>query len=158
VAATSEAATLKELLDAADQQNLDRRISAEARARAAAESVQAWTALLPVFSAQAIWTHNQYFATFDRPRTVDMNGTMVPVLDESGKPIIDSLVIQPAQQYDAIFRFDVPLIDVSRWFRTAAASDAEGGAIEREEMTRDAVRRQVIGTYYSYAAATAVRE
>jgi outer membrane protein TolC len=154
--ASAQAAGLKELLDAAEQQNVDRRISVEQRRRAAAEAVQAWTSLLPALTAQGIWTHNQYFATFDTP-LVDTNG--MPIIDTTtGRPKVRTLVIQPAQQYDAIFRIDVPLIDVSRWFRVGSFSAAEAAAVEREDVTRDGVRRAVIGGWYGYAASLAVRE
>lgn len=160
VASSAHAASLKELLDAADQQNVDRRISAEQRRRAEAEAVQAWTALLPVFTAQGVWTHNQYAATLELPITRTDNAADVvrPVRDMSGAPVVRSATIQPYQQYDAVFRFDVPLIDVSRWFRIGAAREAEGAAADREDVTRDAVKRQVVGSYYAYAAALAVRE
>ncbi|MBK7859046.1 MAG: TolC family protein [Archangiaceae bacterium] len=162
LAGSAQAGSLKQLLDAADQQNVDRRISAEQRRRAAAEAVQAWTSLLPSLTAQAVWTHNQYFATFDRPKTnaagmtLDVNGN--PVTSPGQQIAYDTLVIQPAQQYDAIFKIDVPLIDVARWYRTGAASAAEAAAVDREEATRDLVRRQVVGSYYAYAAALAVRD
>lgn len=155
VASTAQGATLKELLDAADQNNLDRRISAETRERAAAEYRQAWTALLPSLTTQAAWTNNQYAAEFDQP-VLDDNG--LPLRNPDGTPVTRKLTIIPKNQLDATFRFDLPLIDTGRWFRAMAGAAGSDAAIRREEYTRDLVRRQVVAAWYGYAAALAVRE
>lgn len=133
--------SLKEFLDAADQQNLDRRISAEQRLQAAAQFTQAWTALLPSLTAQAGWTHNQYTAILNLP-------TSATTTKEA--------VIVPADQLDALLRVDLPLVDTARWFRTAAADAQNDAAEQRELATREQVKRQVVGTYYSLAAAKAL--
>ncbi len=146
LAASTAAAqgTLAEFLEAADSANVDRRISVEQRNRAAAEHRQAWTALLPSLSAQASWTHNQYEAkaSFPDPAT----GT------------VRELVIIPGDQFDAVFRVDLPLIDTGRWFRAMAAAKSEESATLRELVTRDLVRRQVVSAYYAYGAALALRD
>src|SRR6185436_17043191 len=113
VATSVQAADLKQLLEAADSQNVDKRISMEQRRRAAAEAVQAWTTLLPTLTVQGGWTHNQYGAFFDRPRQDKMgnylNADNMVVLDPR-QAAIDTFVITPYQQYDAVFRVDVPMI------------------------------------------------
>jgi len=132
---------LKDFLDSADQQNLERRISAEQRLGAAAQLTQAWTALLPALTAQASWTHNQYPAVVTLP---------------TGGGTPTQLTITPADQLDAILRVDLPLVDVSRWSRTWTASINLEAAEQRELAMREQVKRQVVGTYYSLAAARAL--
>jgi outer membrane protein TolC len=173
LAGVGHAASLKELVDAADQHNVDKRISSEQRRTAVAVARQSWSALLPYFSAQGTWTHNQYQAVFKQPIQFadclpDPNtgkctvpSTQHLVLwqpDSSGNPAVASLTIQPFDQFDAVFRFDLPIIDTSRWFRIGSANASEQAAFDREDATRDNVRKQVIGTWYSYAAAIALRE
>ncbi|MBL8953893.1 MAG: TolC family protein [Myxococcaceae bacterium] len=140
-AGVAQAATLKELLDAADKQNVDRRVSAEQRDRAAAEYRQSVASLFPALSAQGSWTNNQYPASFPNP----MNPSQ-------------TLTIIAENQLDAQFRFDLPLIDTTRWFRAMASSSLLDSAELREASTRDLVKRQVVSAWYSYAALLAVRE
>lgn len=139
VAVAAHAENVKTFLDAAETGSVDRKISIEQRNRAAAEFRQAWTSLLPALSASAGWTHNQYNAEV----------TLNPITG-------DKLVIVPYDQFDGAFRFDVPLIDTQRWFRSAAAGALEDAAALREVLTRDAVRRQTVSSYYVYAAVLAV--
>lgn len=142
--AVAQPKTLKEFLASADEQNVDRRISLEQRQRAEAEFRAAWTGLLPSLSASATWTHNQFeaVANFPNPAT----------------GMVSKLVIVPQDQLDAVLRVDVPLIDTGRWFRALASNTAQQSAAEREQLSRDLVKRQVVGAYYGYAAALAVRE
>ena len=140
VSMSASAEDVKTFLQAAEQGSVDLRISIEQRNRAAAEYRQAWTGLFPTLSASAGWTHNQYKAEFNNPLT----GT--------------TAVIVPLDQFEAAFRFEVPLIDTTRWFRASASATAEEGAVLREQAMRDAIRRQVVASYYGYAASLAVRE
>ncbi|MDP1921252.1 MAG: TolC family protein [Myxococcales bacterium] len=142
--AVAQPKTLKEFLASADEQNIDRRISLEQRQRAEAEFRAAWTSLLPSLSASATWTHNQFeaVANFPNPAT----------------GVVTKLIIAPQDQFDGVLRVDVPLIDTTRWFRALATNTAQQSAAEREQLTRDLVKRQVVGAYYGYAAALAVRE
>ena len=140
VSMSASAENVKTFLDAAEQSNVERRISIEQRNRAAAEYRQAWTSLFPSLSVSAGWTHNQYPALFRNPAT----GAEV--------------VIIPENQFDATFRFDLPIIDVQRWFRMSIAGATEASAELRELVTRDAVRRQVVASFYGYAASLAVME
>jgi outer membrane protein TolC len=152
VAVAAHAENVKTFLDAAEQGNVDRKISVEQRNRAAAEYRLAWTSLLPALSASAGWTHNQYNATIKLPKN-DKDGN--PII-ENGMPVTQTATIVPYDQFDGALRFDVPLIDTQRWFRSAAAAAASDAAALREAVTRDAVRRQVVTAYYVYAAVLAV--
>jgi outer membrane protein len=142
--ALAQSKTLKDVLEAADEQNVDRRVSLEQRQRAEAEFRAAWTGLLPSLSAGATWTHNQFeaIANFPNPQTGQ----------------VSRLVIVPQDQFDAVLRVDVPLVDTTRWFRALATNTAQQSAAEREQLTRDLVKRQVVGAWYGYAAALALRE
>ncbi len=142
--AFAQTKTLKDFLAAADEKNVDRRISLEQRQRAEAEFRAAWAALLPSLSASATWTNNQYEASANFPNPAT--------------GVVTKLVIIPQNQFDGALRFDLPLIDTTRWFRALASNTAQLSAAEREALTRDLVRRQVVGSYYGYAAALAVRE
>ncbi len=142
-AASAQNATLAQLLEGADKNNVDRRVSAQQRSRADAEYRQAWAGLLPSLSASGSITHNQDPTVIEQP---------------NGMGGINRLVIVPSDQIDGVLRFDVPLIDPARWLRTAAGSAAQDSAAEREQLTRDQVKRQVVSAWYGYAAALAVRE
>lgn len=135
VSMSAAAENVKTFLDAAEQGSVDLRISVEQRNRAAAEYRQAWTSLLPSLSVSAGWTNNQYV---------------------SDNPVFAAIL--PKDQYDANFRFEVPLIDPTRWMRMSAAGTANEAAALREQVMRDAIRRQVVASYYGYAASLAVRE
>lgn len=128
-------------------------------------------------TAGAGWTHNQFnaeiaFPVFHDPAasqgrflfscTVDSDCGAdevcnVPSGDGSGVCSKRS-EIQKYDQLDVTFRVDLPIIDASRWARTAAAATASQSAEQRDAVTRDLVRRQVVGAYFGYAAALAVRE
>jgi outer membrane protein len=144
LAAWAQPKSLEEFLASADEQNLDRRISLEQRQKAEADFRAAWTGLLPTLTASATWTHNQFEASANFPNPAT--------------GVVTKLIIVPADQLDAVFRVDVPLIDTTRWFRALASSSAQQSAELRERLTRDLVKRQVVGAYYGYAAALAVRE
>lgn len=142
--ASAQPAALKAHLEAAESRNLDRRLSQEQRARAEAEYRQAWTALLPSLTASGAWTHNEYEASANFPN---------PSTGE-----ITKLVIVPGDQFDAVLRFELPLIDTGRWYRALAASSASNGAEHRETATLDHVRRAVVTGFYQYASGLAVHE
>jgi outer membrane protein TolC len=141
VAQTPSGSSLKDFIDAADQHNIDRRISAEQRLGAAAQLTQAWSALLPSLTAQGIWTNNQY------PAVVSLKVSDTQTV---------KLTITPENQIDGVLRVDLPIIDTTRWFRTLSADSNSQAAEQRELATREQVKRQVVGTYYSLAAAKAL--
>lgn len=144
VSTSAFAQTLKDYLDAADQANVDNRISIEQRNVAAAQYAQAWTGLFPSLSAQASWTNNQYEAVVNFPN---------PTTGE-----ISKLIIIPKNQLAAVFRFELPLINTQLWFNSAAAAARESSAEFRAVVTRDQIRKQVVSSYYNYVATLAVLE
>lgn len=143
LAQTGAPSTLKEFLDAADTNNIDRRLTVEQVHKAHADYMQTWTSLLPALTAQGIWTDNQYAAKATLPVSATETVT---------------LVITPQDQFDGVFRFDLPLINAATWLRSSAASDTEAATKDRAELTRDNVKRQIVGAYYSYAASLALRQ
>lgn len=169
LSAAAQPASLKDFLAASDTQNLDRRVSLEMREKAVAEYQQAWTALLPSLTVQGAWTRNQ------KEVTLDVGGQLAPVLTDALTPVYTALaklgqpvtppapasgapaVITPLNQLDATIRVELPLVDTMRWMRVAAANDSRLGAAEKDAVTRDLVRRQVIAAYYGYAAALAMK-
>jgi outer membrane protein TolC len=137
---TTSAQGLNDFLAAAEKGNVDQHISVEQRNRAAAEYRQTWTALFPSLSASASWTHNQY------------NAEIV-----TNPVTMQKLVIVPYDQLDGVLRFDLPLINPQLWMRIGATGASEEAAALREQVVRDAIRKQIIGSYYGYAAALEVR-
>lgn len=174
---------LKSFIDAAHQDNVDRRISIEQRNKAAADFTAAWGSLLPSLTVQGVWTHNQYAAELKVPKT-DADGKAVLQKDDSGQYVITpalvrdpgsgmvvfnpnvgtatpeyvSRAIQLQDQLTAVFRVDLPIIDVARWVRVAGASINKDSAELREAYMKDVITRQVVGAYYGYAAALALRQ
>lgn len=134
---------LDAFLSSADKANFEVRTGVEARARAEAEFAQAWGALLPSITASGGWTHNQYAAQVTIP---------------TGATTSSTIVITPIDQLDATLRAEVPLIDATRWLRTAASSASAAAAREREQVSREQARRQVISAFYSYLAARSLLE
>ncbi len=156
---------LKQLLDAADKNNVDRRIMAEQVRKARADTEQTWSALAPTLMTQGVWTHNQMEVALDLAASMNpllqvmqqvfvMKPGIPSIPDISGK----ASVITPLNQLDAIFRLDLPLVDTTRWMRIKAQGIAEESAVEKENLTRDVVKRQVVGGWYAYAAALALRD
>jgi outer membrane protein TolC len=133
-AAQAADAGLQAFLDAADKQNIDGRISLEQREKAEADFRVAWSALLPSLTAQGAWINNQY------PAVVQFPGSTT------------QLTITPENQLNGQLRVDLPIIDTTRWMRLLAAGSTQDGARERELVTRDLVRKQVVASYYGYAA------
>lgn len=174
---------LKSFVDAAHKENVDRRISIEQRNKASADFTAAWGGLLPALTVQGVWTHNQFAAELNLPRT-DSDGNPVLARDSNGQLVITpslvrdtttgqvnfnpnagaatpeyvSRAIQLQDQLTAVFRIDLPIIDVARWIRVAGAGINKESAELREAYTKDLITRQVVGAYYGYAAALALRQ
>ncbi len=132
--------TLAKLLDAADKQNIDRRVSVAQKARADAELRLAWSALWPYLTVQGAWVHNQYEAQIPA-------GTFGP----------DPITLTPQDQLNLVARVDLPIIDTARWMRTAAAEAARDAVDERQKLTGDQVKRAVATGWYQFGAAHALR-
>lgn len=133
-----------DFIDAADQANVDNRVTVEQRNLAAAQYSQAWTGMLPSLQAQAAWTNNQYPAivNFPNPQTGE----------------VTKLTIIPENQLGASLRFDLPLINTQLWFNSAAAAARESSAELRALVTRDLIRKQVVAAYFGYVSTLAVLE
>jgi hypothetical protein len=69
---------------------------------------------LPSLSASATWTRNQFEAIASFPGAASR------------------IVIIPQDQFDAVLRVEVPLIDTTRWFRALATNTAQQSAAERD--------------------------
>lgn len=141
--AAAQPVTVRDFLVAADENNVDHRISLEQREKAVWEFHQAWTALLPSATVQGAWTHNQYKAE-------------IPA--GAFGPGSSAITISPYNQADGVLRFDLALVDTTRWMRAAAAAASRVSASERALVMRDLVRRQVVASFYGYGAALAVLE
>jgi outer membrane protein TolC len=174
---------LKSFIDAAHKENVDRRISIEQRNKAVADFTAAWGGLLPALTVQGVWTHNQFAAELNVPKT-DADGKPVLQRDANGQYVISpalvrdpstgavnfnpnvgsatpeyvSRAIQLQDQLTAVFRIDLPIIDVARWVRIAGAGINKDSAELREAYMKDVITRQVVGAYYGYAAALALRQ
>jgi outer membrane protein TolC len=147
--------TLQDLLDAADKQNVDRRITRAQHDRADAEYRQAWTALLPGLTVSGGWTHNEVTAelpagTFSRPDPTDPTD-MTPLIPA------EPITIIAADQLDLAARIDLPIIDTNKWMRASAAGALQDSAAAREQLTADQVRRAVSTAWYGYAGALALK-
>lgn len=142
--ARAEPQALQHFLDAAETKNVDARLLAEQRARAQAEFRQTWMALLPTLSVSAGWTNNQ----FEAAATIPTGATTPPA----------RLVIIPQNQFDGVFRVDLPLVNVPLWFRTLASDQAQAAAAEKEKAGKDGVRLQVTQAFFNYAASLKVHD
>lgn len=140
-AASASAQSLKTFLDAADTQNLDVRLGVQATVTADSNFGQAWGALLPALTATGDITHNQYAAIVTIP---------------TGPSSSEKITITPMNQRDLSLKVELPLLDATRWLKTASARASLDGATQRELATRDTVRRQVVSGYYGFAGAGAV--
>lgn len=138
VAAPALAQPLQAFLEGAERANLDTRTSVQAREKAQADFAQAWGGLLPSLTASGGWTHNQYDAVISFPG--------------------QTITIIPKDQLDATLKAEVPLLDATRWLKTAAASSSAEAADRKDAATREQVRRQVVTAFYGYLGAKAVLE
>lgn len=159
--ALAQPADLKAHLDAAETQNIDRRMAVETKLRSEAEYRQAWTGLLPSVTASGGWTNNQYDAVFKQPASpitvcqTDADCASNQVCSDQHVCTV-TLTIIPKNQLDANLRFELPLINTTTWMRSAATNAAQQAAAERELSTRDQVRRSVVTGFYGYVGALAV--
>jgi outer membrane protein TolC len=139
----AQAQPLEAFLDSAGQHNVDNRLAREASVRAGADLGSSWGALLPALTANGGWTHNQFDAVITLPDTATTT---------------KKVTITPLDQLDATVKVEVPIIDATKWLRTAASSASADAATEREHSSVDQVRRQVVAGFYSFVSAKAVLE
>lgn len=136
--ASAQNATLQQMLEAAEKNNVDRRTSIEQHRRAEAEFTQAWLGFLPSANVSGSYNRNE-FAT-----RINVGGVVVTT--------------SPNDQFDGALRIEIPIIDAARWVRAGASAAAVDGSIEREQLTLDQVRRQVVAAWYNYVGGLALRE
>jgi outer membrane protein len=139
----AHAQALGVFLDSATQHNVDNRLAREATVRAGADLGSSWGSLLPSLTANGGWTHNQYDAVITLPDTATTT---------------KKVTITPIDQLDATVKVEVPIIDASKWLRTAASSASADAAGAREVASVDQVRRQVVAAFYSFVSSKAVLE
>jgi outer membrane protein TolC len=96
--------------------------------------------LLPNFSAAGTYTRNQYEVT---------TAALIPPGSLPPNITFPNTVIQPQNQLDANLTLNVPLIDVARWDRRAAAKSTLEGARADELNTRLSVEKAVLRDYYT---------
>lgn len=99
------------------------------------ESDAAMGRLLPSFTARGVYTHNQFEAAATLP----------------GGPRI---VIQPKNQFDAFLQLDVPIVDLSSYYRYKAAGSVARATAEQEAATSIDVARNVAKAYYQFLGAS----
>jgi outer membrane protein TolC len=117
----------------------DMREAALTRAQQESESMVALGRALPSVSARGVYTRNPAGASLPMP---------------GGQTI----TIQAADQLDAYFQLDVPIVDLAAWARVRAANANEEGAAIRAASTLLDVEKQVAKSYYQLVGAEALRQ
>lgn len=135
------AQALSAFVERAATENVDGRLAIEARVRAEAELGQAWGALLPAFTANGGWTHNQYNAVLDFP---------------TGLNTTKSVTITPTDQLDVTLKVELPLIDPARWLKTSSSAASSEAAVAREKSAREQIKRQVATAWFAWVSAHAL--
>lgn len=103
-----------------------------------AEAGAALGRILPVASARGVYTRNQYEAAITLPGTSTR------------------LVITPQDQFDAFLQVDVPLVDVSSYYRWRSAQGIARAATEQRGATGIDVTRSVARSYFQFISAAAL--
>lgn len=120
----------------AKQKNPDNREAAAVERQRAAQRDVATGAFLPSFSAQAIYTRNQYDASFAGP-----TGT---------------ITIQPLNGIDGIFTLTVPVVNVGAWMQRRAAEGTRLAAAAARQTTEVSVETNVTQAYYQVLGSEAL--
>jgi outer membrane protein len=164
-AALAQWAPLKAHLEAAETQNVDRRMAAEQKAKAQADANAAWTSLLPSISVSGGWTNNEFPAVLPTGPVTPIAlcqtdadcGSEQVCRDLNGMKVCQkALTVIPRNQFDANIRAELPLLDTTRWLRSFAANATQKAAEERELSARDQVRRAVTSAFFGYVGALSV--
>ncbi len=121
----------------------DDRAAALTAVQQQAEALASLGRVLPATTARGVYTRNEFEAK--------LGGASVPGLPSS------ALVIQPADQLDAYFQVDLPLIDAAGWARAAAARANARAARSSAAATVLDVEKQVARNYYQLVGAAALR-
>ncbi len=139
--AAASAQPLGVFLSAAPRAAEVREADAVARQREA-ERAQAMGRLLPAVTARLGYTRNQYEV-----------GVTIPTGANATRA-----VITPEDQLDATLSLDVPLLDLGAWSRYGAAREGADGARVRVASATEGVRRTVARQWFTWVAATALRD
>ncbi|HEY3496336.1 MAG TPA: TolC family protein, partial [Polyangiaceae bacterium] len=137
--AVSATQPLDTFLDAARAGGFDAREQAALVEQRSWEKEAALGRLLPAVSATGIYTRNQY-------ESVIPAGPITPV----------ELVITPQNQLDAVFRLDVPLVDLSGHQRYAQARHFARAAEAQRDLTANEIDQVVARSYYAFVGASAL--
>ena len=121
----------------------DDRIAALTAVQQDAEALTALGRVLPSTTARGVYTRNEFEAKLSASQLAGGASSALPGT---------ALVIQPANQLDAYFQLDVPIIDVAGWARTAAARAARSTAAA----TILDIEKQVARNYYQLVGAAAL--
>ncbi|MCC6806934.1 MAG: TolC family protein [Deltaproteobacteria bacterium] len=153
-----DASSLKEFMDAAEINNIDRQISRGQTVVAERNLQQSWTGLLPVATATGGYTYNQaeaVVAVADPLQGISIvnnpDGTQTGLFNA-----IYQIPIQLHHQLSATVSASLPLIDWGRWMKISQAKAALAATEARDTANRDLMRKAIVTAYYSYVAACAV--
>jgi len=117
----------------------------------AQEEVEVRVALgrvLPSLSARGVYTRNQFESKLDLSEILG---------GAPGTSSIEPFVIQAANQLDAYFQLDVPIVDFAGWARVDAAQANARAAQHSAEEVLLGVEKQVARNYYQLIGAEALR-
>jgi len=126
----------------------DDRVAALTAVQQDAEALAALGRVLPSTTARGVYTRNEFEAKISASQLA--GGSSASALP-SGE-----LIIQPANQLDAYFQLDVPIIDVAGWARAAAARANARVAQSSAAATILDVEKQVARNYYQLVGAAAL--
>jgi outer membrane protein len=127
---------LAAFIDSANDANTDLQVARVTTEQRDAEAQRAGGALLPSFTAQGVYTRNQYEVSFPASAI------------GGGRPGGGTITILPQNQLDASLTLSVPIIDVASWERRSAAQATLDGAKADVEANRAEVARRVAQAYY----------
>ena len=139
---------LEQFLVRARDHNFDARVQLATTEQREWEVQAALGRLLPSLSARGVYQRNQWEAAAKLPGGTDpMTGMMLP-----GKAV----VITPLSQMDAFFQLDVPILDLSNFYRTSQARHLAKAAAAQSDAVATDVDRAVSRSYYSFIGASAL--
>ena len=125
----------------------DDRIAALTAVQQDAEALAALGRVLPSATARGVYTRNEFESKLTPEQLGAPSGSALPS---------SALVIQSANQLDAYFQVDVPIIDAAGWARTRAARANARAARSSAAATILDVEKQVARNYYQLVGAAAL--
>jgi len=97
--------------------------------------------LAPALSARGVYTRNEF-----------------PSVIPAGPVFPNPVTITPANQFDALFQLDVPLVDLANYYRYGQAQHLANAAEAQRELTKADIERVVARSYYTFVGAAALAE